>query len=63
MSAISGMLRKHAERIKSECGQKPEIYHDLIRAADHIDHMDRYAAQLAAPVGPPLGPMRMEAAT
>jgi hypothetical protein len=46
MSAISSNLRKHAARIKSECGWMaggvPDIYHDLILGADHIDHLDKY---------------------
>jgi hypothetical protein len=45
---ISANLRKHAHRIKAECGWMaggvPDIYHDLLIAADHIDHMDKLCA-------------------
>ena len=45
MTAIMANLRKHEQRIRSECGWMsggpPEIVYDLKTAADHIENLER----------------------
>jgi len=45
MTAIMANLRKHEQRIRSECGWMsggpPDICYDLKVAADHIENLER----------------------